>query len=377
MEGNKMSKYIYGEFPTLEDIQHDYKLFKAVIQDIRTVQQVMDLMSETLLVIEINGMTPEEFVNDGGTDDTIEWIRYEQFGCLTYIYDRFDDNPMFDVWCELYHDEFIHDITIDKLTEELYNEAICEITERYNPEEKKMENYSVEITHNDIIREYVDNIVEKIMADLRINVFHDYSALEDGEENLIKLRVLDETDYTWTFAYDSMYEVVKGYYAEVLKSRGLSVNIVKTEDVVIKNFLSEIVIKVADNIYNEEFYEYEPLSSHEFEQIMDELYNRKNYTEILATDNIVHEVYKCYKECLDNRAQYYTFEIPYEGTIKVCVKARSEDDAEHYVTHKLNVYDYRDILSENLDDVYFDSPEYDDCSGDETWGIECFDALEY
>ena len=251
-----------------------------------------------------------------------------------------------------------------------------EIIKNHKMEETKMENYSVEITHNDIIREYVDNIVEKIMADLRIKVFHDYSALEDDEENSIKLRVLDDTDYTWTFTYDSMYEVVKGYYADVIKSRGLPVNLVKTEDVVIKNFLSEIVVKVADNLYDEEFGDYAPLTSHEFEQIMDELYNRKNYTEILATDNIVHEVYKCYKECLDNRAQYYTYEIPYEGTIKVCVKARSEDDAEHYVTHKLNVYDYRDILSENLDDVYFDSPEFDDCSGDEPWGIECFDALE-
>lgn len=372
-----MSEYIYGEFPSIEAIRHDYKLLKAVIHDIKTVQQVMDLMSETLLVAEINGMTPEEFVKEGGTDDSIEWIRYEQFGCLTYIYDNFDGNPVFDVWSELYMDEFIFDITIDKLTEELYNSAIKEITERYNQEETKMDNYSVEINHNDIIREYVDNIVERIMKDLYINTFHDYSALEDGEENLIKSRVLDDTDYTWTFTYDSMYEVVKGYYADVIKSRGLPVNLVKTEDVVIKNFLSEIVIKVVDNLYDEEFGDYDPLTSHEFEQIMDELYNRKDYTEILATDNIVHEVYKCYKECLDNRAHYFIYEIPYDGTIKVCVKARSEEDAEKYVANELNVYDYREILAEHLDDVYFSSPEWDDEYGDEPWDVVCFDALEY
>jgi hypothetical protein len=131
MEDLRMIEYNYGDFPTIEEIKRDYNELMEIIRSIRTIEQAKTLEKEKNLIIEINGLPIDEYVNgmkmfDGtrndikGTNEEIEWIRYENYGCLSYIYDRFDGKPMFDVWSEYCYDEFIRDITIDKLTEELY-----------------------------------------------------------------------------------------------------------------------------------------------------------------------------------------------------------------------------------------------------------------
>lgn len=119
-----MKHYQYGDFPTMEEIKQDYAELMEIIKDVRTIEQARELEKQGF-IIEINGMSIDEFVAVDGngyvcTDKDIEWIRYDVYGCLSYIYDRFDGNPMFDVWCDYYFDEFIHDITIEQLTEELY-----------------------------------------------------------------------------------------------------------------------------------------------------------------------------------------------------------------------------------------------------------------
>ncbi len=120
-----MNKYTCGDFPTMEEIKRDYNELMEIIKDVRTIEQAREIENRGFIV-EINGVTIDEYVNDGGflndgkTDDNIEWIRYENYGCLSYIYDRFDGKPMFDVFSVYCYDEFIRDITIDELTEDLY-----------------------------------------------------------------------------------------------------------------------------------------------------------------------------------------------------------------------------------------------------------------
>ena len=111
---------VYNGFPTMEEIKRDYNELMEIIKDIRTIEQVKELDKQKRFTIEINGMFIDEFLKANGTDKDIEWIRYESYGCLSYIYDRFDGKPMFDVWSDYCYNEFIMDITIDELTEELY-----------------------------------------------------------------------------------------------------------------------------------------------------------------------------------------------------------------------------------------------------------------
>ena len=105
-----MKHYQYGDFPTMEEIKQDYAELMEIIKDVRTIEQARELEKQGF-IIEINGMSIDEFVAVDGdgyvcTDKDIEWIRYDVYGCLSYIYDRFDGNPMFDVWCDYYFDEF-------------------------------------------------------------------------------------------------------------------------------------------------------------------------------------------------------------------------------------------------------------------------------
>ena len=136
-----MIKYTYGDFPTIEEIKRDYNELMEIIKDVRTIEQAEEI-EKMGFIVEINGLPIDEYVNgmrmfDGtrnnvrGTNEEIEWIRYECYGCLSYIYDRFDGKPMFDVWCEYCFDEFIRDITIDELTEELYEKEKTEINKLF------------------------------------------------------------------------------------------------------------------------------------------------------------------------------------------------------------------------------------------------------
>lgn len=122
---------MYEDFPTIEEIKRDYAELMKIARNVRTIEQAIETEKKEKVTIEINGLLIDEYVNgmkhsDGtisdykGTNEEIEWIRYESYGCLAYVYDRFDGKPMFDVWCNAGECEFITDITIDELTEENY-----------------------------------------------------------------------------------------------------------------------------------------------------------------------------------------------------------------------------------------------------------------
>lgn len=117
---------VFDGYPTLAQIREDYANLMELIKDIRTVEAAREYDKEHPSIVEINGVCVDEFVKNGGTDKDIEWIRYEAFGCLSYVYDRFDGKPLFDVWSDGSYDEFIRDIQIDDLTEENYTKWVKE-----------------------------------------------------------------------------------------------------------------------------------------------------------------------------------------------------------------------------------------------------------
>lgn len=115
---------MYGDFPTIEEIKRDYNEFVELVGNVTTIEQAKDWNQKDKFTIEINGDFLEDYIAEGGTDDDIEWIRYEAYGCLAYIYVRFDngiiDQIWFDVWSNKYDAEFITDTTINQITEENY-----------------------------------------------------------------------------------------------------------------------------------------------------------------------------------------------------------------------------------------------------------------
>ena len=116
----------YGNFPSLAEIQRDYQDLMELIKDVKTPEQAKVLADTKGLLVEVNGERVDDFLADPSNSNLdIEWIRYEAFGCLQYIYDRFDGQPMFDVWSNAISREFITDVTIGDLTEERYEDQIA------------------------------------------------------------------------------------------------------------------------------------------------------------------------------------------------------------------------------------------------------------
>lgn len=116
----------FAGYPSLEKIKSDYKELMEMIKGVRTVEAAKAFSENSSIEVEINGVSIDRFLLDGGTDQNIEWIRYEEFGCLSYVYDRFDGKPMFDVSVDDDFYEFITDIRIDDLTEENYKKWVNE-----------------------------------------------------------------------------------------------------------------------------------------------------------------------------------------------------------------------------------------------------------
>lgn len=138
----------YGDFPTLDEIKRDYRELMDIIKDVRTIEQAREVEANYGISVEINGVSIDEFVNglktvngrsgSRGTNADIEWIRYEAFGCLSYVYDRFDSKPTFDVWGNAAYCEFVTDIHIDDLTPENYAVWVNNEVERLNEQGVKL-----------------------------------------------------------------------------------------------------------------------------------------------------------------------------------------------------------------------------------------------
>ena len=104
--------------PSLEEIRADYKSFRELTKDVKTLEDLKKLRHQ--FVIEINGVSISEFEE---MPTEIEWVRYDGYGCLEDIYDYFDGKPKFQINCKE-HDELrylvIGAITEDDVTEENY-----------------------------------------------------------------------------------------------------------------------------------------------------------------------------------------------------------------------------------------------------------------
>jgi hypothetical protein len=345
---------IYGDFPTLEQIRKDYNDFKDTFKDIRTVEQIVDLVAETFMIVEINGMTVKEFLEDGGTNDKIEWIRYEQYGCLTYIYDRFDGNPMFDVFSSACCAEFIQDITIDKLTEEFYNKAKTEAIDIFKLGEVKMNSEKKIVVEGKFTSAHNVDVYDSLWikeydgAEICLNeVFH------NNIEKDAFVRVSIETD--------KVEQSVPVVPAPV------------NEKDVLEAFIKDLIFDVVDDLSDSKFSTYEQLDYLELTQIEESILRNDDYRGMLANGTFRATILELYKEILDNRVQYYRYTVPYNGYVEFTVKAHSQEEAEEYIdsmshyslAEYVNEYDIEfDTYDKELDDWTYDEPfeDYEDAT---------------
>lgn len=109
----------YGDYPTLEEIVRDYEELISVVENVLTVEGLLELERETSLTLEVNGTELETFISDGGTNEDITSIRYEAYGCLGYIYlkikDGFIDAIYTDVWSNKWNQMLVEDSSIANL----------------------------------------------------------------------------------------------------------------------------------------------------------------------------------------------------------------------------------------------------------------------
>lgn len=115
--------------PSLDELVREYEHFIEVTKDIRTVKQAKAFQEKYHIPVEINGVSISEFLEELEIGPTpIEWIRYEFFGHLWYLYDRFDGEPQFDIYYGEYGDYLLaENVTIDNLKENYSNYLLDEI----------------------------------------------------------------------------------------------------------------------------------------------------------------------------------------------------------------------------------------------------------
>lgn len=109
--------------PTLNEIKSAYKEIVKIMKNVKTIDQCRKAQLKHNLTIEINGEFIDDYVELGGIDEDIEWIRVEGYQCLSYIYFFTSGGIFFDVWSDEIDNEFITDTTIKKLDSE-YNAGI-------------------------------------------------------------------------------------------------------------------------------------------------------------------------------------------------------------------------------------------------------------
>lgn len=121
----------YKGFPTYREVLKVYTELVESVRNITTIEQALEYQNKSKYdgdIVEINGVPVNEYIKEGGTNEEIEWIRYEYFDCLWYIYCYIKENKVdyisFDVYCEWSDTEFI-DSAIS-LTQEEYYKAIEE-----------------------------------------------------------------------------------------------------------------------------------------------------------------------------------------------------------------------------------------------------------
>jgi hypothetical protein len=95
-----------------------------LIGSVTTLEQAKAWNQKGKFTIEANGEFLDDYIEGGGTDEDLEGLRYEVYGCLSCIYVRFDngivDSILFDVWSNACDTDFIENININDLTKANY-----------------------------------------------------------------------------------------------------------------------------------------------------------------------------------------------------------------------------------------------------------------
>ena len=122
-----------GKYPYLDNISEDYNKLMKLVKDVKSLKDIEELVANksfSISEIEINGMSVgfyKERLEQGFASD-IEWICYESFGCLDYIYVFTDESrlPLFDVALETEGHLFenITIVEIDNMEEEYWEDAV-------------------------------------------------------------------------------------------------------------------------------------------------------------------------------------------------------------------------------------------------------------
>jgi len=137
---------LYKDFSTYKQVLTAYNELMNKIKDIITIEQAKEYQNKYWITVEINGMLIDEYVKNGGTDAEIEWIRYEEFDQLAYVYCKIKDgkvyNVSFDVYCEWGTTEFIDSAC--KLTQESYYNNIEGYLKLYSNDEYEVIGYDTE-----------------------------------------------------------------------------------------------------------------------------------------------------------------------------------------------------------------------------------------
>lgn len=124
------------EIPSIDMIRKEYNELVDLVGNVTTLKQVKELVKSKKLIVEVNGGPLEEIASDM-EDTSVEWFRYEYYKHLSFIYCYIKDGKvtdiLFDVYAKNMDECMIDSCSIDKLSEEVYKEAV-EYVQQYASE---------------------------------------------------------------------------------------------------------------------------------------------------------------------------------------------------------------------------------------------------
>lgn len=131
MTNNKYK--IYDGFLSYKELLTTFNALLSEVKNITTIKQA-EQWEKHHSPVEINGDPISLYISNGGTDKDIEWIRYEEYGELSYIYFYIEDGKInsisFDIHSEICDYDFSQDN--NKMTQKEYYEIIEKYAQRHS-----------------------------------------------------------------------------------------------------------------------------------------------------------------------------------------------------------------------------------------------------
>lgn len=125
-----MSFKVYREYPTYKEVLKAYNELVHMVRDITTVGQAEKWGKDNKCEVEINGVSVEEYILNDGISEGIEWIRYDHYKNLCYIYCYVKNGVVESVAFDVSDNEGYGDFILDKFS--LTQKEYYEILEEYN-----------------------------------------------------------------------------------------------------------------------------------------------------------------------------------------------------------------------------------------------------